>query len=289
MEIVYSPRCLEYQQIGHPESPARLRIASVYLRGLGFGFLEPRPATDEDLLLVHTPEHIRRVGAGNFHDPDCPAYPNIDFYARLSVGGAILAQERHGFSLMRPPGHHAGPHFLGGFCYYNNIAVAVRRSGLKTLIVDIDAHHGNGTEAIFLGDERVVYVSLHHGYNYPGTGLTSRDNCLNYPLMPRCGPQVYLDTLKRALDEAGRLGPFEQLAVSVGFDSYKDDPLASLGLEVETYRDIGKILGTLGLPTFAVLEGGYVPEIIGPAVEAFIAGLREGGALIGPGPREPKG
>ena len=289
MDIIYSARCLEYQQVWHPESPARVRIASQYLENAGFPFLEPEPARDEELLTVHTEAHIKRVEEGDFHDPDCPRYPNIGYYARLAVGGALLAQRRRGFSLMRPPGHHAGPHFLGGFCYFNNLAVAVRASGLRTLIVDIDGHHGNGTQAVFLGDDRVVYVSLHQRWNYPGTGLESRDNCLNYPLPARCGAETYLATLARALEEASRRGPFEQLAISAGFDTYKDDPLASMGLEVGDYREIGRLLGALRLPTFAVLEGGYVPEIIGPAVEALVAGLEEGGALMGPGPRSPAG
>jgi len=247
--------------------------------------LEPEPAHDEELLTVHAENHIRRIDSGNFFDPDCPQYPNIDFYARLAVGGAILAQRRRGFSLMRPPGHHAGPHFLGGFCYFNNIAVAIRVSGMRTLIVDIDGHHGNGTQAVFLGDEQVIYVSLHQRWNYPGTGLESRENCLNYPLPARCGAETFISTLERALEEAGKKGPFEQLAISAGFDTYKDDPLASMGLEVEDYRKIGRLLGKLRLPTFAVLEGGYVPEIIGPAVEVLISGLEEGGALTGPEPR----
>lgn len=285
MEIIYSPQCLEYQRIGHPESPARVRIAREYLERLGYGFVEPEPASREDLFSVHTKEHVRRVETGNFYDPDSPAYEGIDFYARLAVGGAILAQRRRGFSLMRPPGHHAGPHFLGGFCYFNNLAVAVRLSGLRTLIVDIDGHHGNGTQAIFLGDERVVYLSLHQRWNYPGTGLDSQENCLNYPLPARCGAETYLATLERALEEARKMGPFAQLAISAGFDTYKEDPLASMGLEVEDYRRIGRLLGALRLPTFAVLEGGYVPEIIGPAVEALITGLEDGGALTGPEPR----
>lgn len=274
MEIVYSHRCLEYQQIGHPESPVRVRLAQEYLERKGFEFLEPEPVGREELLTVHAPEHVRRVEGGDFYDPDCPAYPNIDFYAKLSVGGAVLAQRRGAFSLLRPPGHHAGPNFLGGFCYYNNIAVAVALSGLRTLIVDIDGHHGNGTQAVFLGKEGVTYVSLHRMYNYPGTGYTSQANCLNYPLPPRCGGKAYLETLSRALDEAK--GDYEQLAISAGFDTYKEDPLASLGLEVEDFYEIGRMLGALKLPTFCVLEGGYIPEIIGPAVEALILGLEDG-------------
>ncbi|HAZ30168.1 TPA: histone deacetylase [Candidatus Acetothermia bacterium] len=274
MDIIFSERCLEYHAVGHPEGPARVRMLQHYLARLGYPFVEPVPATDEDLLAVHTLEHIRQVSAGDFHDPDCPAYPNIDLYARLAVGGAILAQKRHGFSILRPPGHHAGPSFLGGFCYYNNIAVAVRRSGTKTLIVDIDGHHGNGTEAVFCGDPHATYVSLHRSHSYPGTGHRSRGNCLNYPLPLRCGKEIYLGTLEQALTEAGR--DFAGLAMSVGFDTYKDDPHASLGLEVDAFYDIGYVLGNRKLPTFCALEGGYNPEIMGPAAAAFITGLEEG-------------
>jgi acetoin utilization deacetylase AcuC-like enzyme len=277
MDIIFSERCLEYHAVGHPEGPARVRMLHDYLARQGYAFVEPSPATDDELLSVHTADHVRRVGAGEFHDPDCPAYPNIDYYARLAVGGAILAERRRGFSILRPPGHHAGAAFLGGFCYYNNIAVAVRRSGARTLIVDVDGHHGNGTESIFYGDPRVTYVSLHRIYNYPGTGHESRGNCLNYPLPPRCGKARYVETLEQALREAG--GGFEMLAVSVGFDTYQDDPLASLGLEVEAFYDIGYVLGNTKLPTFCVLEGGYVPEIMGPAADALAHGLRDGGGV----------
>ncbi len=274
MDIIFSERCLEYHAVGHPEGPARVRMLHHYLARLGYPFVEAAPATDEDLLSVHTPEHVRRVSRRDFQDPDSPAYPDIDSYARLAVGGAILAEQRHGFSILRPPGHHAGPAFLGGFCYHNNIAVAVRRSGKRTLIVDIDAHHGNGTEAVFYGDPHVTYVSLHRSHGYPGTGQRSRGNCLNYPLPVRCGKELYLATLERALAEAGH--EFAGLAVSVGFDTYQDDPLASLGLEVEAFYDIGYALGDRKLPAFCVLEGGYVPEIMGPAAEALLTGLEEG-------------
>jgi len=174
---------------------------------------------------------------------------------------------------MRPPGHHVGRDFLGGFCYFNNIAIAVKRSGKRTLILDIDAHHGNGTQDIFLGDPQVVYVSLHRSPLYPGTGLSSVQNCFNFPLPARCGDQVYLETLDRALDRALQDFQPEQVAISAGFDGYERDPLASLGLSIETYREIGARIAKLGLPVFAVLEGGYVPEALGPLIEALIRGL----------------
>ncbi|MFN3347243.1 MAG: acetylpolyamine amidohydrolase, partial [Candidatus Bipolaricaulaceae bacterium] len=198
----------------------------------------------------------------------------------LTAAEAVLAGERLAYALVRPPGHHAEVENAMGFCFINNIAVAVKLSGKRTLVVDIDGHHGNGTEAIFLGDPNVTYVSLHRIHNYPGTGYVSRANAINVPLPPRCGGERYVEALEEALERAGR--DHEELAISVGFDTYKDDPLASLGLEVEDYYSIGYVLGGLGLPTFCVLEGGYVPEIMGPAAHAFLSGLTEGGARTGP-------
>ncbi len=279
MEIIFSEQSLEYHAVGHPEGPGRVRMAQHYLERLGYPFVAPEPAKRDHLRLVHTEEHVQRVEREEFNDPDCPRYSNIHDYAALSTGGAISARQRGGFSIMRPPGHHAGPNFLGGFCYYNCIAVAVRQSGLKTLIVDIDGHHGNGTEAIFSGDPNVTYISLHRTYNYPGTGHQSRGNCLNYPLPPRCGKSLYIDTLEQALAQAG--SNFEQLAISAGFDTHKDDPLASLGLEVEAFYDVGFVLGDLNLPAFCVLEGGYIPEIMGPSIDMLVTGLKEAAKTAG--------
>lgn len=273
MKIIYSPRCLEFRELGHPESPERVHRAAEYLRDR-YEFLEPEPASEADLLLVHSPRLVASVRELAFFDYDSPAYPGIYDYARLAAGGAIRASEVGGFSLMRPPGHHAGRDSLGGFCYFNNIAVAVRRSGKRTLILDIDGHHGNGTEDIFLDDPQVVYVSLHRSPLYPGTGLSSVGNCLNFPLPARCGDAIYLATLDDALHEAlSRDFKPEQVGLSVGLDGYRDDPLASLGLSSGAYREIGRRVAGLGLPVFAVLEGGYVPEMLGPNVAALLAGL----------------
>ncbi len=274
MKIIYSERCLEFVEPGHPESPERVRRAAEYLRER-YEFLEPEPASEADLLLVHTPRLIKSVKELAFFDYDSPAYPGIYDYARLAIGGAILASQVGGLSLMRPPGHHAGRDFLGGFCYFNNLAVAVRKAGKKTLILDIDGHHGNGTQDIFLGDPKVVYVSLHRSPLYPGTGLSSVGNCLNFPLPAYCGDRIYLEALDEALHQALSRGfQPEQLALSVGLDGYKDDPLASLGLSTSAYREIGRRLAGLKLPAFAVLEGGYVPEMLGPNLEALLEGLR---------------
>lgn len=274
MKLIWHPKCLEYGAPGHPESPERLARAHEFLSDpkLSYEFVLAEPAREEEILRVHSPRHIEDVKKLRFYDPDSPRYPNIFEYALLSAGAAIQAMRLNGFSLMRPPGHHAAQERVAGFCYFNNIAIAVRASGKKTLIVDIDGHHGDGTQAIFLGDPHVIYLSLHSFPNYPGTGLRSEQNCYNYPLPFHCGDEVYLKTLDEALTSID-LSEIEQLAVSAGFDTYYKDPLASLGLTAEGYFQIGQRLRKLELPTFAVLEGGYCVKELGKNIHALLSGL----------------
>jgi len=259
--IVFSRRCLEYGVQYHPENSARVAEAYDVLRDHGYGFTESEPAEEDALLRIHGKEYLEGLKDGEIEDPDTPDYEGIYEYARIAAGGAIAAAESNGFSLMRPPGHHVGKNgsALGastrGFCYLNNIAIAVRHLGKSTLILDIDGHHGNGTQEIFLNKDGVVYVSLHRHYIYPGTGERSTANCFNYPLDGDCGQEVYLRTLDKALREAGKHN-FECVAVSAGFDSHSGD-LASLGLAEESYYEIGRRIASLERPSFFVLEGGY--------------------------------
>ena len=272
-KIVFSEKCLEYGS-WHIESPQRVRKAYEILKERGYEFVTPEPAREEDLLKVHDPDYIELLKRGAIEDPDTPAYENIYEYARLSAGAAILAAKIQGFSLMRPPGHHAGRYgvalgaYTKGFCYINNVAVAVKYLDKPTLILDIDGHHGNGTQEIFLGDPKVVYVSLHRHPHYPGTGYYSEANCLNYPLPADCGEEVYLKTLQEALKKV-EMQKIELIAVSAGFDAYAGD-LASLGLTDKTYYEIGRMLAALNKPTFFVLEGGYKGENVGKAIDQLL-------------------
>jgi len=271
MDLVFSEEALQYRSAGHPESPDRVKTAYNFLKG-NYDTIEPEQADVDDLLLAHDKEFVERVREGNFSDPDCPKYEDLFFYATLSVGGAILAQETGNFSLMRPPGHHAGKDFLGGFCYFNNLAIAIKKSGRKTLIVDFDAHHGNGTQDIFLGDDQAVYLSLHRSPGFPGTGRESHDNVINHPLSASTGDAKYLDILNESLEEL-RERDFEQLALSAGFDGHERDPLASVGLSTSAYDEIGRLLQGMNLHTFAVLEGGYVGEDLGKNIDSFLKGF----------------
>ena len=278
MKIVFSKKCLEYGKY-HLENPDRVIIAYNILKSRNYDFLEPKPASLKDLLKVHTKSYLEKLKNGEIEDADTPAYPNIYEYARLSAGGAILVAEENGFSLMRPPGHHTGKNGKAleastqGFCYINNIAVAVKKLGLKTLILDIDGHHGNGTQEIFLGDEKVTFISLHRYPFYPGTGFKSEKNCLNFPLPAECGDEVYLKTLRKALEEVN-LKEIEMVAVSAGFDAHSGD-LASLGLTEKCYEEIGRILGKINKPTFFVLEGGYRGENLGKDIDMLIRGMEK--------------
>jgi len=279
MKIIFSEKCLEYSWPGHIEGPERVRKAFEFLKRK-YEFLEPKPASVEDLLKVHGKEYvdlIKNARAGSYLDGDTPVPENIYKYAKLSAGGAELAAREKGFSLMRPPGHHAGRNgkALGaatlGFCYFNNIAVAVKSLDLPTLILDIDGHHGNGTQEIFLGDPKVTYISLHRYPHYPGTGLASQGNCLNFPLSYSAGDSLYLKTLDKALSQVD-MKTIEVVGISAGFDAHQGD-LASLGLSSEGYREIGRKVSALGKPTFGVLEGGYIGENIGMDLHELIQGL----------------
>jgi len=274
--IIFSEKCLGYGQL-HIENPERVRKAYKILKEKGYELLSPEPALEDDLLRAHDMEYVWNLKKSLVEDPDTPAYDNIYEFARLSAGGAILAAKVNGFSIMRPPGHHAGTFgaalgaYTRGFCYLNNIAIAVKHMNKPTLILDIDGHHGNGTQEIFMGDKKVMYVSLHRHPNYPGTGTVSEVNCLNFPLPPDCGNEVYLRTLDEALSrlDASR---FEMVAVSAGFDQHAGD-LASLGLTDKCYGQIGKRIAALKKPTFFVLEGGYSGENVGKDIDQLLKGI----------------
>jgi len=276
---------MEYSQPGHPESPARIGSAYNLLAEKGFDFIEPHPCNDEDILLAHSPALLESVKNESFFDLDTPVFPGIFEIAKLSAGAAVDAAMyclNHGekaFSLMRPPGHHATKNHLGGFCYFNNIAIACLKARKeagnigKVAIVDFDCHHGNGTEDIVLGKQDFLYLSLHQSPLFPGTGLKSRDNCMNFPLSSGTGPDRYLSVLEDGIKAVEKFNP-DLLAISAGFDTYLLDPIAGLSLEQETYGEIGRMLSGLNRPTFAVLEGGYsrdLPE----CVYQFLSGLEE--------------
>ncbi len=288
MRIAYSEKFLEHEN--PPEVSGRLKAIVEHIEGskLPVEFEAPKKIDGEELLLVHTKrlvEELKRRSETEDSLPENPFTKKTFEIAKLACGGALRAAEiadEDGFSfaLVRPPGHHAGRDFYHGFCYMNNIAVAVRGnwSRKKTLIVDFDVHAGNGTIDIFEGDDSVFYLSLHQTvralFPYDLRWEGRRANINSVGLAPGADDAEYLRIFRKALGEAVSSFKPERVAVSAGFDAYCEDGIASLKLDTETYNAIGKEIAKLGLQTFAVLEGGYYLPDLGKNVWSFISAFR---------------
>jgi acetoin utilization deacetylase AcuC-like enzyme len=275
-------RTAEYGAPGHPEAPFRVLRTFERLKAAGHApALPPAAADAADVALVHGSKHLSSISNGTFLDADTPSFPGIDAIALISLSGALSAADvalagEPSFSLMRPPGHHAGKDRVAGFCYLNNLAIAVaglqkKKPGLRIGIVDFDVHHGDGTESLVYGRENTAFVSLHQFPLYPGTGKESRGNCINVPLPEGTNGDQYLRAFEPALEAVLASKP-DFLAVSAGFDAYKDDPIAGLKLDRTTFKRLGALLAGTKLPRFATLEGGY-SEDLPKLVESFLDGF----------------
>jgi acetoin utilization deacetylase AcuC-like enzyme len=202
----------------------------------------------------------------------------------LTALDAVLAGERCAFALCRPPGHHAGADYLGGYCYLNNAAIAAEaatRAGRRTAILDLDYHHGNGTQDIFYARGDVLFASIHAdpGMDYPyfwghadetgegaGEGAT-----LNLPLPRGTDLAAYLPALDQALAKIAAFAP-DLLVISYGADTYAGDPISHFELETADYAVIARRIASLGLPTLVAMEGGYAVDALGANVAAFLGG-----------------
>ena len=285
MIVITDERCTGYVSPGHPERPERISRTVATLRQqttLPLTWTEPLPAREEIILRAHTPEHLHfLLTTTDDFDGDTPWLPRICEHAERSVGGALRAAQaaRDGelaFSLMRPPGHHATRGRAMGFCYLNNVAIAVLdalASGVERVAVfDFDVHHGNGTEAILLSEPRAATYSIHQYPCYPGTGTEDIPRlAFNYPVAPLTPRRDHRAVLQRALEDLQKFDP-SLVAVSAGFDAYARDPIAQELLEAEDFHWIGAQIRQLHRPVFSVLEGGYsdaLPELI----LAYLCGL----------------
>jgi acetoin utilization deacetylase AcuC-like enzyme len=284
MIVVTDETCLNYRSRGHPERPERVSGTLEKLRKqteLTITWDKPAAVEETILLLAHSPAHVANVKNpnGDF-DPDTAAHPDIFDHAKRSVGAAMKSLEhakngKASFALMRPPGHHAETDRVMGFCYLNQVAIAAlhaQKIGFeKVAIYDFDVHHGNGTEQILLKKPNTAFYSIHQFPCYPGTGAEPIANCKNYPVQPGVTREVYREALQRGLDDLAKWKP-DLIGISAGFDAYRGDPLSEEPLEAEDFFWIGESIRKLGIPAYAVLEGGYSPDLP-ELIFAFLKGL----------------
>jgi acetoin utilization deacetylase AcuC-like enzyme len=250
-------------------------------RKLPIQWLTPTQAADEQILRAHTPEMFARLKEPRDFDNDTPYYDGIPNYARTSVAAALDAMKlgRSGqsvFSLMRPPGHHATRKQSMGFCYLNNIAIAVLEAlatGTKRVAVfDFDVHHGNGTENILLDHPGAAFYSVHQFPCYPGSGQKNvGNNCFNYPVPPSMPREIWRTSLARAMRDMVDFSP-DLIAVSAGFDAYEGDPLANGTLTLEDFFWLGQQLSMTKIPFFSLLEGGYSSDL-SELIFAYLKGI----------------
>ncbi|WP_131740541.1 class II histone deacetylase [Actinomadura roseirufa] len=288
----------------HPDTKRRFRNL-VEVSGLLERLvpLTPRPATEAELLRVHTPGHLARLrerseaGGGDAGDGESPFGAGSYEIARLAAGGVVTAVDAvldgtvaNAYALVRPPGHHAVADRGIGFCMLGNVAVAAahaRARGLaRVAVVDWDVHHGNGTQALFEADPSVLTISLHQdGLFPPGSGaVTERGTgpgegfTVNVPLPPGSGTGAYLEAFEKVVEPAVRAFDPDLLLVASGFDASAYDPLARMALHSGSYRLLTeRVLGLAGGRVVVAHEGGYSPEYVpfcGLAVVETLAGFR---------------
>ena len=216
----------------------------------------------------------------------------------LTAARLLLKGERSAYALCRPPGHHASRSSYGGYCYLNNAAAAAfrlaRDSGESPAILDIDYHHGNGTQEIFYESETVATASLHADPNraYPffwgytgesGAGPGAGRN-RNFPLPPGTGDMRYCDELRFALDYLDRFSP-SRIVVSLGVDTSAADPLGDFELTLDGFAAVGKTLADFGRPVLFVQEGGYDIATTGESVRALLSSFECESRQVGKGGR----
>ena len=288
--LVYDPIYLKHDTGQHVENANRLEAIVSHLEQTGLKQqltpIKPRPATVEELSLVHHKQHISHIQeaaqkGGGWLDADTVMSSSSYDAALYAAGGAIKATElvmngevASAFALVRPPGHHATPRRAMGFCLFNNVAIAAEYAraeyGLEhILIIDFDVHHGNGTQETFYDNPQVLYVSTHQYPFYPGTGSIketgngiAKGTTVNIPLPAGCGDTEYEQVFEQIIMPAAKRFEPQLILVSAGYDSHWADELALMQVSVSGFAQMVKTIKELadetcnGRLVFS-LEGGY--------------------------------
>ena len=293
----------------HPERPGRLDILQPRLKSYEAELVETKPARREEIAFVHNPklisalEKVCREQAPGIIDY-APTYVTSSSFedALLAAGGVITCTDavlrgetKNAFAIIRPPGHHAEPDRAMGFCIFNNIAIGARYAlehGLeRVMVIDYDAHHGNGTQAAFLNEDRLAFLSTHQWGIYPGTGWIddaphAKKRVVNVPLPAYAGDHAYEQVADRLFLPFAQTFKLQMIFISVGFDAHWSDPITTLGLSTAGYLMLAKKVVSLaqeycdGKIVF-VLEGGYDPANVANGVETvFIAATGKGESAV---------
>lgn len=289
--IVYSDQYKEHNTGSHPENQERLNAIVSSLKNEGLwdklDIVTPEAAKKEDLLRVHTEEHVEYIKnfckrGGGYIDYDTFAAPKSYEIAKLAAGGAIdaakiaLLKGDYSYSIARPPGHHATIDKSMGFCIFNNLAIALERirheyNVKKFLIFDIDVHFGNGTSDIFYNDPNVLYISIHQNPHtlYPGRGFVEdigidegQGYNINIPMSPGSSTDDYICMVEEILIPVASEFNADFCFLDVGFDGHVDDPLSSIDLTDEFYEYIAQRMKIISHSMALVLEGGYNLDVL---------------------------